>query len=870
MKINQIRIEDRQRPLGIDIVSPRLSWQIEVVEANFLQCAYQIQVAERKPDFNDALVWDSGKVVSEQSHLIPYAGEELKERLTYYFRIRIWNTQGEASEWSGTEYWEMGILQQSGWQAEWITAKANKHDDPSPYFRKQFILDKKVLKARVYASSLGLYELQLNGTKVGNDLFTPGWTNYTQWLQYQTYDVTEQLLDSQNVIGVVLGNGWFRGGLNPFRGIQYNIYGEELAALVQLHLTYEDGSEEVIGTDTTWLTNTGPILMSDLYNGEHYDARLEELDNSPWISATVLETERTLVAQIGNPARVLEVLSPVQLIYTPAGETVLDMGQNMVGWIKFNIKGTSGLEVSLQHAEVLDSEGNFYTENLRQARQMVTYICKGTGTETFQPHFTFQGFRYVKLTNFPADIRLEDFQGIVIGSTVEQTGEFVTSNPLINRLQANIQWGQKGNFLDVPTDCPQRDERLGWTGDAAMFASTAAFNYNVHTFFTKWLLDIRHEQKLQKGVVPIVVPNILGPVDNGVAGWSDVTVISPWTLYLSYGDQRILEEHYDSMKDWLEHVIGLRAENGLWVQKFQLGDWLALDGDPESKNPRKGGTDETYVANAFFVNSLTIFVKTATLLGNNEDAAYYETIKQSVLEAIREVYFDEKGDLTLHTQTAHVLALVFHLAKDEQQSKLAGKLNEMLERNNYHLTTGFLGTPFLCHALSNNGYAETAYRLLLNEQYPSWLYQVKQGATTIWERWNGIHEDGSLFDPKMNSFNHYAYGAIGSWMYQEITGLQIDENHPGYKKIIIHPKITAQLDYAYATLKTPYGWVRSGWKRQEDVNICIEVTIPPNTTANVYLENVGPGSLLINGEVMTYQQQLILGSGNYIINYKSI
>lgn len=865
MKIIDVRVEDRENPMGLDIKNPSISWKIKTNVTNFHQAAYQVIVYDKG---SDKVVWDSGKVESDQSNFIKYKGERLKERTRYEFKIRIWNDKEEVSNWSPIHYWETGILKEETWQAKWITLKGNQHDSPNPYFRKSFTLNGRIKQAIVYATSLGLYELYINGNRIGNDLLAPGWTNYNKWVQYQTYDVTEQLNEQDNAIGFVVGNGWFRGGLNPFRGIKHNIYGESVAAFAQLHVTFDDGTEAVICTDETWTSTTGPILYSDLYNGESYDATKELGDwSSPhynecrWSPVTVLNTTRNFVAQIGNPVRVLEVIKPKEIITTPKGETVLDMGQNMVGWIRFKIRGMKGEQVTLKHGEVLDPEGDFYTENLREAKQTIRYTCKGNGQEVYEPRFSFQGFRYVKLENFPLDITIDNFEGIVIGSTTEKIGHFESSNSLVNQLQSNITWSQKGNFIDVPTDCPQRDERLGWTGDVAMFSSTAAFNFNVLSFFKKWLIDVKQEQKELNGAVPIIIPNILGPDAGGMAGWSDASIICPWNMYLSYGDQTILEDQYDSMKQWLNYVVSKMSDDALWVQEFQLGDWLALDGDP---NERKGGTDETFVANAFFVNSLSIFIKIAKLLEQSDDVNYFEDIKQKVIRGLQINYFNESGILQINTQTAHVLTLVFDICTEEKRVNVIEQLVNLLKNNNYHLTTGFLGTPYLCQALSENGYTDVAYRLLLNEQYPSWLYQVKKGATTIWERWNGIQEDGSLFNPRMNSFNHYAYGAIGNWLYNEVAGIKTDESKPGYKRIIINPKIDRKLKFVKANLMSPHGLIRSEWKVEED-NILLDIEVPPNTTASIVLDDAVEDSIKINGHKSPSIVEV--GSGKYHIEF---
>ncbi|MCG8402562.1 MAG: family 78 glycoside hydrolase catalytic domain, partial [Firmicutes bacterium] len=512
---------------------------------NVMQSAYQIQVAADVPDFNNP-VWDSGKVLSDQSSNVEYKGKPLESRTCYYYRVQVWNGDSSQSGWSGPASWETGLLKAEEWIADWITPDGGTdHSDGTscPFIRNRFVIHHEVQKARIFVTALGLYELHLNGERVGDWLFTPGWTSYNKRLQYQTYHVTDLVQKGENVVGVILGNGWYKGYLG-WEG-KNNTYGDKRALLLQMHVTYKDGREDIIPLDNTWKASCGPILMSEIYHGETYDARKEEnnwclpgFDDTKWHKTMrINHAKDILMAQQNVPVRKIEEIKPIGMIQTPKGKTIIDFGQNMVGWVKFKVKGPRGSKVILKHAEVLDSDGELYADNIRKAGQTIEYILKGTEEECFQPHFTFQGFRYVLLEEYPDIPQVENFTGVVIHSDMAPTGKFECSSQMINRLQHNIVWGQKGNFLDVPTDCPQRDERLGWTGDAQVFARTACFNMNTALFFTKWLGDLKADQ-LDDGIVPHVIPSVVQDAlksefeITSACGWSDAAVIVPWTLYL--------------------------------------------------------------------------------------------------------------------------------------------------------------------------------------------------------------------------------------------------------------------------------------------------------------------------------------------------
>jgi alpha-L-rhamnosidase len=792
-------------------------------------------------------LWDTGRVESRQSVLVPYGGPALESSRHYTWRVRVWDGAGQTSDWSEPASWEMGLLAPADWKAQWIQPEGNedtKTPQPSPVLRGTFTVSGTVRRARAYATSLGLYELEINGQRVGDQVFTPGWTSYGKRLQYQTYDVTRHLRPGENAIGATLGDGWYRGYL-AWKD-RRNVYGERLALLAQLRIEYEDGRVETVGTDGTWTAATGPILMSDIYMGETYDARLERpgwsapgYDASGWARVRVAPAPKTaLLAPAGPPVRKVEEVRAVKVLKTPKGETVVDMGQNMVGHVRLRVRGAPGTTVTLRHFEVLDREGNVYTDNLRRAKQEVRYTLRGGGEEVYEPRFSFQGFRYVAVEGWPGEPTKDALTGVVVHSDMPVTGHFTTSSPLLNQLQNNIRWGQKGNFVDVPTDCPQRDERLGWTGDAQVFSRTAMFNMDVAGFFAKWLGDLAADQN-EKGVVPHVVPNVLNRADvrelasfpGGSAGWADAATIVPWNAYLAYGDAGILERQYPSMKAWVEYVRGEAGDANLWTTGFHFGDWLAFASTASDYPGATTGKD--LIATAFYAHSTDLLQRTAAVLGKREDAAEYAALLPRIKAAFVHEFVTAAGRVGENTQTAYALALQFDLLPEDLRAEAARRLvREMKTRG--HLTTGFLGTPYLCHVLTRFGHADVAYRLLNREEYPSWLYPVKRGATTIWERWDGQKPDGSFQDPGMNSFNHYAYGAIGEWMYRVVAGLELDPKEPGYRHVLAQPRPGGGLASAEARLVTPYGEAASGWALAGD-SLTVSVTVPPNAHGTVRL-----------------------------------
>ncbi len=709
---------------------------------------------------------------------------------------------------------------------------------PCPVFQKRFQIKKTVRSATLLISALGLYEANLNGKRIGNAYFTPGFTNYKKRLQYQSYDVTGYIKQS-NQFEITVGEGWYRG---VFRGAKKrDNYGSDAGLFVQLELIYKDGSRDTIATDQTWICAPGPIRYSELYDGEMYDARY-----TPTVQTAVKilnYPKENLVASESPPVIKNEQFKPRRIFKDPLGEEIVDFGQNLAGWVKLRINGDPGDSIRIFHAEVLDKAGNFFTGNLRTAKATDTYILKGKRLETFQPHFTYHGFRYIKIEMYhhgkwriPVNWKAT---AVALYTNLKKTGTFSCSDKMINRLEKNIEWSLNSNFFDIPTDCPQRSERLGWTGDAQVFAATASFLRNTKSFYIKWLKDLASEQGANGGVpksIPWVYP--YEPIGGGIAGWGDAATIIPWTVYQSYGDTAILRDQYHSMKAWVDY-IGSRSFNGLW-QDDGYGDWYA-PGPP---------TDIGLIDQCFWAYSTTLLIRAATVLGKPEDVSHYNTQLAAVKKAFNHTYLAADGRLSSDTQTAYVLALEFGMLPDSLEDKAVKRLVTLIHENKDHLATGFLGTPYLLQVLCDHGQSKVACELINQQTYPSWLYPVTIGAKTIWEKWDGIKPDGSV---QATSYNHYAYGAVGNWLYQYVAGIRLLS--PGYRRILIKPVIGGGLTWAKASYKCAYGEILSWWKVKNGI-LTIMVTIPEGTTAAI----VVPG-----------KKEIVVGPGHYIFtkyNYK--
>jgi alpha-L-rhamnosidase len=887
-----LRCEYRADPLGIDERAPRLSWALVSERRGQAQFAYRVLVARSEEDLasEENLLWDSGRVESDRSAGVEYEGEALQSRSRCLWKVRVWDGEGDPSPYGGPAVFETGLLERSDWEGDWISLGKNPDEDfepptgeeyddlanaleASPYLRREFLLDRPVRRARLYATARGVYELHLNGSRVGNDVLAPGWTDYNRRVQYQIYDVTRLLAEGQNVLGALLGDGWYSGffGFDPkHRGAHY---GPRPQLLAQLHVEYEDGSTESIATDGSWRCSTGAILYSDLLMGESYDARNEMpgwaepgFDDSAWYAVGVEELGNTnLVAQPDEGIRVTEELGAKTVTEPSEGAYVFDMGTNMVGWVRLKVRGEAGTEITLRHAEALNADGTIYTTNLRAARATDCYVLRGDGEEVYEPRFTFHGFRYVEVTGYPGEPSLGALTGCVVRSATPPAGSFGCSNPLVNELQENIVWGQRGNFLSVPTDCPQRDERLGWMGDAQVFVRTASFNMDVAAFFEKWMVDVEDAQS-PDGAFPDVAPLLTGSgvmdLSRGAPAWGDAGIIVPWTIYRTYDDLRIVERHYGAMARWMEY---LHEANPDLIRKNRMGnnygDWLSPKGDHTPKH---------LLATAYWAYDAKLMAEMAEATGRHENAKEYRSLNQRIAAAFNEAFVSPDGRIEGDTQTCYLLALHMGLLPEDRRTAAAEHLVRTIQRENWHLSTGFVGVGYLCPVLTETGHTDVAYRLLLNETYPSWGYTIKNGATTIWERWDGWTEENGFQSPNMNSFNHYSLGSVGEWLYRHVAG--IDLGAPGYGHIVIRPHPGGDLTYARGEYDSVRGRISSSWKI-EDGLFSLEVLIPPNATATVHLpstEGVSEGGRPV-GEAGGVEQLRVeegetvvsVGSGRY-------
>jgi alpha-L-rhamnosidase len=837
VEVKQLRCEYRVNPLGIDIVKPRLSWIIESSQRGQLQSAYQILVSESREKLgkNQGELWDSGRIVSDQSNQVVYQGKPLKSRMRCYWKLRVWDKEGKVSPWSKPAMWTVGLLEPEDWQAKWIGYDAgyDKPKDPNalilpppPCFRRTFLVNRPIKRAVVYASALGLYELRINGERVGEDYFTPGWTDYPTRIYYQTYEVTDLVKKDGNAIGAVLADGWYAGYLGF--GKKREHYGNTPRLFVQLEVEYEDGHIQKVVTDSKWKAKYGPLLESDFLMGETYDANKEmpgwdtsNFNDSSWSAVTVTEKSKEIGKVQAYPSytvqKIMEI-KPKNLTEPQDGVYVYDMGQNFAGWVRLKVNGKAGTKVVLRFAEMLNPDGTIYTENLRAARCTDTYILKGKGKEIWQPQFTFHGFRYVEVTGYPGKPALDAITGVVVHSAIPMAGSFECSSPMVNQLFSNIVWSQRGNFIELPTDCPQRDERLGWTGDAQIFIRTATYNMDVAAFFTKWLVDLEDAQS-DEGGFPDVAPRKVAMGD-GTAAWGDAGVICPWTIYEVYGDKRVLEKHYDSMKKWISYLK--KNSKDLLRPAKGYGDWVSIGSD----------TPKDVIATAFFAYSTNLVSKAAAVIGKDDDAREYDELFKQIRIAFNKAYVSDDGKIKGQTQTCYLLGLYFNLLPKDKRPLAVQHLIEALKKKNWHLSTGFVGLSYLVPTLTKTGHLDIAYRLLNNDTFPSWGYSIKNGATTIWERWDGWTDEKGFQTPGMNSFNHYSFGSIGRWLFSSVAG--IDTDGPGYKKIIIRPRPGGGLEYAKASYKSINGKIISDWKIKGDT-FTLNVTIPANTTATVYV-----------------------------------
>jgi alpha-L-rhamnosidase len=878
LKIKKLRVNHLENPIGFKLNGLSFSWITESSDSK-KQTAAQIIIATDEC-FNN-VVYDSGK--DETANSVSFLAQlELTPRTRYFWRVHVWDELGNEGE-SKVSFFETGKLNEP-WKALWISPSIK--DDTHPILRKSLHTKNEIASARAYVTGLGIYEFYINGEKVGNEYLSPGFHSYDFHVQYQTYDITKYLQQGDNAIGVMMGAGWFKGRIG-FDGGFSNLYGDDYYFIGEIHVSYTDGSSEIFCTDDSWKCEKSPVLFSGIYDGEIYDARLEkkgfskpEFDDSAWKTVQLANNMRfgPLEERTSLPVVIIEERKPVKLIKTPKDELVLDFGQIMTGWVSCNVNLKLGEEIKLSYGEIMQEEC-FYRENLRTAKAEYTYISNGVETQ-IRPHFTFYGFRYVKMEGFHEPIDMNSFTACVLMSDMEQTGFIETGNKDVNQLFQNALWSQKGNFLDVPTDCPQRDERLGWTGDAQIFSGTACFNTYAPAFFTKYMEDVNLEQSTLNGSVPHTVPCLKPPHENGfidghgASPWADVAVIIPWNLYLHYGDKNLLKNQYAGMKAWVDYCIARDNGDGgykLIKSGFHFADWLALD-NLEDKESCFGGTDPYYVASAFYYYSTNILSLVAEVLGKSDDVKFYQKQKDEIKKAIQNEYFAPNGRSTIMTQTALVLAIFMDLVPEEQLQRCKKDLLRLIEKKNMHLDTGFVGTPFICRALTKMNCDDYAYHLLLNDDFPSWLYEVKMGATTIWERWNSVLEDGSMSGTGMNSLNHYAYGSIVEWLYRDTCGFNPVMNKPGFKEIVIAPRPTYQLKRAKAILNSSAGTYLSEWEVLDDGRLSFMIQVPFDTTAKIILPDANLGKVMINeknaeGNQAQNNVEVSLEAGRYVILY---
>lgn len=855
---NSLRVAHLREFLGVGDPAPAISWRTETDIAGWMQSSYEIEARNADGE----LAWTTGTVESDQSLLVPWGGPPLSSRQAMDLRVRVAGTGGSTSEWSEPVRVEAGLLDASDWSARFITPDWDEDTSkmlPSPYLRHEFTTRGDIASARLYITALGLYEAEINGTRVGDQKMSPGWTSYDHRLRYQTFDVQPLLRDGPNAIGAILADGWYRGQFSvPVVGGR-NLFGDRTALLAQLEITYADGSQDVIASGPGWRASTGPILSSGIYEGETYDARLEldgwsspGFDDSSWAGVRIVERDlTTLVAPQGPPVRQQESLPPVSITTSPTGKTILDFGQNLTGRLAIRVSGDADATIVLRHSEVMQ-DGELCTRPLRTADATDRYTLRGGGVETWEPRFTFHGFRYAEVTGWPGQIAGDDIKALVLHSDLERTGWFECSDPLVNRLHENAVWSMKSNFLDIPTDCPQRDERLGWTGDITVFSPSACFLYDSAGFLGSWLADLAADQT-EDGTVPIVIPDTFGRSPNGdrigwantaQAVWGDAAVIVPWVLYQRYGDLNILRTQYDSMKKWVERIIEIAGPSRLWNKGFQLADWLDPAAPPSE--PARAMTDPHLVSTAYFAHVSRLLAQSAAILGHDDDAARYAAISDEVAAAFRREFVTPSGRIASDTQTAYALAIMFDLLETEEQRQRASRrLSSLVRFNRHRVGTGFVGTAIVTDALTRGGDLEVAYRMLLERECPSWLYPVTMGATTVWERWDSMLPDGTINPGEMTSFNHYALGAVADWLHRTVGGLTPES--AGYKTFEIRPRPGGGLLSASAEHRTPYGRASVAW-RVEEGNVEVEAIVPPNTQARIVSpdgsqsEEVGAGT----------------------------
>lgn len=877
IELLELKCEYLENPIGIDVLSPRLSWKIKTTSDHIInqeQVAYQILVATSREKLSevDADLWNTGKIISDSNKQITYQGTKLNSKQKCYWKVKIWNTESNYTTWSAAAKWSMGLLEDSDWSAEWIgdspdLAQKGYRDyladyrsknavpknilpvpPSSPMLRKRFNLTKEISDAMLYVSALGYYEIGLNGNKVGNHVLSPEWTDYNKRVQYQTYDVTQNLENGANVLFAILGDGWYLGMLGPTKWHtdypRRGVYGNDRRLIAQLVINYMDGTKEVIDTDESWKINSdGYIISADNFLGQKIDARKIpagwrniEFDDVSWTNAFVDKGfQKNLEAQKNEPIRVYKEFKPVEIMEI-GGDFIVDFGQNLTGWTTLKIQGKRGISLKIRHGEMLNEDGTLYTANLAAAIQEDAYILSGK-QDVFEPTFTYHGFRFIEVSGLDQVLDKKMISALAVASDSEITGKFECSNSKLNQLWQNIVWTQRNNMTSVPTDCPQRDERMGWMGDAQVFCQTSMFSMDMAAFYTKWIKDIRDAQS-ERGTFPDIAPHANKPdirFSNAPA-WADAGVIIPWRMYQNYGDKEILIGHYDAMKRYLENIKGQNPDH-IWLNDVgnNYGDWLNANTIvAEGYSNERGEVPKDVFATAFYANSVKLFAKIAVVLDKKEDAKTYQVLYENIRKKFNEAFVDENVRIKGNTQSAYALALNFDLLPKENQIVAFEHLIECIEEYDYRISTGFVTTIMLMKELVRHGRVDIAYNLIESERFPSWIYSIDQGATTIWERWDGYVKGRGFQNPGMNSFNHYSIGAVGEWMYRIILGINPSEEYPGFKHFTIKPQPGGTLNWAKGSYKSINGLISSEW-RKDKKKFKLDVEIPVNTSATIIL-----------------------------------
>jgi alpha-L-rhamnosidase len=810
-----LRCEYLSNPMGIDVQKPRFSWVLHHSERAQVQTAYQILVAGSDDDLGrDAGgVWDSGKVNSSDSTQVVYAGKALSSGKTYYWKVRYWDTTSNASPYSGTTQFEMGLLARDEWKGQWIEGNV---------LRKEIALEGKIVQARAYVTALGYYELRINGEKVGRNVLDPAFTTYPKRVLYSTYDVTRRLRSGKNALGVMLGGGWATLG-KRFFDPEVGPYYKAPALLLQINIELEGGKTVSMVSDGSWKAAQGPIVSDSVYDGELYDARREApgwdhpgFDDSTWSAAQTVEGSKGILsAQMMPPIRVVDSMLPRSIANPKPGVFVFDMGQNMSGWVELKVQGPAGTQVTLRFAELVYPDGMINRENLGEAKSRDIYTLKGEGQETYEPRFTYHGFRYVEVTGFPGTPSLDSLRGRVVHTAVGTSGSFVASKQILNDIQRLIHWSQLTNLFSIPTDCDQRNERQGWMGDAQATAEEAMMNFDMAAFYTNFIRDIRDAQ-FPDGSLPDTVPRKYGGVP-GDLGWQTAYPLLCWYMWQQYGDRRILEENYDSLKKYVAFLRS-HAQDNVYRLHWE-GDWVELAHTPGD-----------YIGVVWYYYDVSLFSKMAQILGKADEAASYGQLAGQIKDALNRTFFDaHTANYANGTQTANAMALALDLVPKEHREAVQRSLtDDIVYGHNTHLTTGFIGVKFLMPLLTTLGRSDLAYDLAVQTTYPSWGYMVERGATTLWELWQ------DKAGPAMNSHDHIMFGSVGAWFYNALSGINLGPESVGYEHIRIAPQIVEDLHSVSASLETIRGTVSSSWSHSSGV-ITLEVTVPVNSDAQVVI-----------------------------------